>query len=135
MRLWYWGLIQFLPKSQLLAQKRECDLIWKDIRNGKKTNHILINYIWEYEDYERQLSIYYAHLQKEFKERNFKFNVSPNATIWIGKELPNPFPYHHNIRYLKQCFYNLQEKYDRFQKDFGVLKYVEMQEYVGGYII
>ena len=29
----------------------------------------------------------------------------------------------HNERYLKQCFYNLQEKYDRGQKDFSTDRY------------
>ena len=33
-------------------------------------------------------------------------------------EVNDPFPNHHNNRYLLQCFYNLQEKYDRGQKDF-----------------
>ena len=56
MRLWHYKLLPYLPKGQLLAQKRECDLIWKDIKNGKKTNHILINYIWDYENPVKELS-------------------------------------------------------------------------------
>lgn len=66
MRLWHRDLLPYLPKSQLLAQKRECDLIWKDIAQGKQTNHILISYIWEYEDYKMELTFYYRMLYDEF---------------------------------------------------------------------
>ena len=118
MRLWSWKLLPYLPKSQLVAQKRECDLIWKDLHEGKKTNHILINYIWVYEDYEKQLSIYYSLLEREFKKRGIKFNVSPNATIWVGKEFPEPFIFHQDNDYLMACYWNLREKYTRNQKDF-----------------
>ena len=45
MRLWNFKLLPYLPDSQLLAQKRECDLIIKDATLGRRTNHILINYI------------------------------------------------------------------------------------------
>ena len=69
MRLWHYELLSYLPNSQLIAQKRECDLIWKDIAAGKQTNHILINYIWSYEDYKEQLTIYYWLLKKEFINR------------------------------------------------------------------
>ena len=44
MRCWHYKLLPYLPNSQLIAQKRECDLIWKDIAKGKQTNHILIIY-------------------------------------------------------------------------------------------
>ena len=37
---------------------------------------------------------------------------------YIPKDFSKPFVNHHNNRYLLQCFYNLQEKYDRGQKDF-----------------
>ena len=37
MRLWHSKILPYLPDSQILSQKRECDLIWKDILNGKKT--------------------------------------------------------------------------------------------------
>ena len=43
MRLWHYKLIPYLPKSQLLAQWRELNSIFK-----KQDKHILINYIYEY---------------------------------------------------------------------------------------
>lgn len=127
MRLWHYKLLAVLPDSQLLAQKRECDVIWKDIKQEKKTKHILINYIWEYEDFKEKLYVYYLLLEKEFKKRNFKFNDN-SKEIYIERGIIrrlinagtdiNPFPKHHDLRYLSQCFYNLDEKYSRGQKDF-----------------
>ena len=113
MRLWNFKLLPYLPDSQLLAQKRECDLIWKDIHNGRKTNHILINYIWEY-DTSNFVSYYYL-LQEEFKRRNFKFN---NKSNWGAFIYDAPYQRHHNNEYLTICYYNLKEKYLRGQKDF-----------------
>ena len=131
MRLWHRDLLPYLPASQLLAQKRECDLIWKDIANGKKTNHVLINYIWEYEDYLKELSIYYWLLKEEFNKRGFKFNFSNNfvaKNVFYGYD--KPFKNHHNDRYLLQCFYNLQEKYERGQKDFDVWNYRKLEKFI-----
>lgn len=130
MRLWHYELLKYLPKSQLLSQKREIDLIWKDLANGKKTNHILINYIWEYEDYETELSVYYRYLEDEFKKRNYNFNPSDNACLWGNISRPNPFPNHHNFRYLLQCYYNLQEKYDRGQRDFDEETFNRLHRYM-----
>lgn len=131
MRLWHYELIPYLPNSQLIAQKRECDLIWKDIANGKQTNHILINYIWSYEDYKNQLTIYYWILKNEFKKRGFNFRESANANLLITYDmLKVPFEHHHNNKYLVQCFYNLQEKYDRGQKDFTYDIYKELLKFM-----
>lgn len=43
MRLWHYKLIPLLPRTQLLAQWRELNSIYK-----KQNKHILINYIYEY---------------------------------------------------------------------------------------
>ena len=131
MRLWHYELLKCLPKSQLLSQKREINLIWKDLANGKKTNHILINYIWEYEDCLKELSVYYWMLKKEFDNRNYKFNFSKNfitKNVYYGGD--NPFPNHHNFRYLLQCYYNLEEKYDRGQKDFDEETFNRLRQFV-----
>lgn len=133
MRLWGWQILPFLPKSQLLSQKRECDLIWNDIANGKQTNHILINYIWEYEDYKKELSLYYYLLKKEFDSRSFKFRICDDAYLLTEYNLSEqPFKNHHNNRYLLQCFYNLQEKYDRGQKDFDDKTFYNLRDGVFG---
>ena len=126
MRLWHYKLLPYLPNSQLIAQKRECDLIWKDIANGKQTNHILINYIWEYEDYKMQLASYYYLLEKEYENRGFIFIDMCPLLIYETKLTNKPFINHHNDRYLLQCFSNLQEKYDRGQKDFDYTTYKKL---------
>ena len=133
MRLWHYKLLPFLPNSQLLSQKRECDLIWKDIANDRKTNHILINYIWEYTDYLKEMSVYYWLLKREFNKRGFKFNLSENfitKDLYYGEHIP--FEKYHDDRYLKQCFYNLQEKYDRGQKDFTYNVYKKLEDFMKG---
>jgi uncharacterized protein (TIGR02328 family) len=130
MKLWHYELLPYLPNSQLIAQKRECDLIWKDIAAGKQTNHILINYIWQYDDYINELSVYYWLLKKEFKKRDFTFRASVNAQQMIKLPDDVPFKNHHNNIYLIQCFYNLQEKYMRGQKDFSYGVYKALLEFV-----
>jgi uncharacterized protein (TIGR02328 family) len=125
-RLWHYDLLPYLPKSQLLAQKRECDLIWKDIANDKQTNHILINYIWKYDV--ANFSMYYLKLYAEFEKRGYKFNVSTNYIP--TKYFFEPYQEHHNKQYLIQCFYNLQEKYTRGQKDFDYETYIALSDFV-----
>lgn len=129
MRLWHYKLIPFLPKSQLLAQKRECDLILKDRWNGKKTNHVLINYIYEYSDI--SFTIYYSKLYAEFKKRNFKFNDKHqivNYEFAKDKKLIC-FNRHHNNEYLTICYWNLREKYLRGQKDFSADLWQKIEEF------
>ena len=130
MRLWHYSLLPYLPKGQLLSQKRECDLIWKDIAKGKQTNHILINYIWEYEDYKKELSVYYWLLKHEFNRRGFNFRICDDAYLLVKYDFEPPFENHHDYQYLVQCFYNLQEKYMRGQKDFSEEEYDKLGEFV-----
>lgn len=132
MRLWHYELIPYLPNSQLLAQKRECDLIWSDLAKGKQTNHILINYMWQYKDPATELCIYYSLLAAEFEKRGFKFNYKiPDDVVDDGVVIdPIPFYRHHNFNYLLQCFYNLEEKYERGQKDFSKEQYNKLEQFI-----
>ena len=129
MRLWHYKLIPFLPKSQLLAQKRECDLILKDRWNGKKTNHVLINYIYEYSDI--SFTIYYSKLYAEFKKRDFKFNDKYQIVNYeFAKDKTfTCFNRHHNTEYLTICYWNLREKYLRGQKDFSADLWQKIEEF------
>ena len=134
MRLWHISMLPYLPKSQLLSQKRECDLIWKDIANGKQTNHVLINYIWDYNDYLIELSVDYWLLKIEFDNLGFTFKFSNNfitKNVFYGYDY-KPFENHHDDRYLLQCFYNLQEKFDRWQKDFDYQTYLKLENFIRG---
>lgn len=142
MRLWHYKLIPFLPDSQLKAQWRELNSIFK-----KQNRHILINYVYTYPQ-EDLLAYTYA-IIFEMLERNIKINSKENARQYFGYDVIQkyinkyvylkeecgfnhpiitvnylrPFFKHHNNRYLLQCFYNLQEKYDRGQTDFSKEKY------------
>lgn len=140
MRLWHYKLIPFLPKSQLVAQWRELNSIFK-----KQDKHILINYVYEYN--KRSLAIYTQYLADELKKRNIKIKSFNNLIKYFRlKETNdsnleskyklfnitsiNPFPNHHTNRYLCQCFANLQEKYDRGQKNFSEEQYKRLEDFV-----
>ena len=67
MRLWHIDLIPYLPKSQLIAQWRELNSIFK-----KQDNHILINYVY---NYSKDALYYYSQkVINQFRERNIEIN-------------------------------------------------------------
>ena len=133
MRLWHYKMIQFLPKSQLLAQWRELNSIFK-----KQDKHILINYVYEYPKLD--LYHYTEIVIDEMKKRGYKINdkSTKNANNYfkdveflygVGGFNGIPFKNHHNFRYLQQCYFNLEEKYDRGQKDFTTEQFNKLQEF------
>ena len=115
MRLWHKNLIPVLPRQQLLGQWRECCLIAKNIHDKGTPNHILVNKIMEYpiDHFFR----YGIGVREEMTRRGYKCDVNKFKKYF---ELPQYkfyrmdqiFPEWHNDRYLRQCYYNLQEKYD-----------------------
>ena len=116
MRLWHKDLIPVLPRQQLLGQWRECCLIAKQISETGSPNHLLVNKIMEYpmEDF----FTYGYGVFQEMYNRGYHpdwsrfvkwFNVE---TLKENNVKGDYFAEWHNARYLKQCFYNLQEKYD-----------------------
>ena len=131
MRLWHYKLIPYLPNSQLIAQWRELNSIYV-----KQDKHILINYIYEYP--KSDLLVYSNLVIAEMEKRNFKINTSNYENYFdkwdvyylLDKVDFKPFEDHHNDRYLKQCFYNLQEKYDRGQKDFSKELYKNLENFI-----
>ena len=123
MRLWHRDLIPFLPRKQLLAQWRECSCICRNIAEKGTPNHLLVNKILNYPfehflEYSR-LVIYCLqenHYKiSELSRRRFieNFNKFSNYKDYTKDTFGNwIFKDWHNERYLKQCLYNLQEKYD-----------------------
>lgn len=135
MRLWHYKLVRFLPNSQLIAQWRELNSIFKSGKGG--INHILINYVKEYENV--NLLYYCVFVTHEMNERGIHFQIKAFNEFFTHEDFQkaiffnegdNPFPNHHTERYLLQCFYNLQEKYDRGQKDFTEEQYEKLEEFV-----
>ena len=113
MRLWHKDLIPVLPRQQLLGQWRECCLIAKNISEKGTPNHILVNKIMDY-----PLDHFISYTQTVFHEmRKRGYSCNPQKFLkWFKTtnyaDYDEIFHNWHNNRYLLQCYYNLQEKYD-----------------------
>ena len=113
MRLWHKDLISVLPRQQLLGQWRECCLIARNIAKNGATGHILVNKIMDYPHDEFNAyadAVYKEMVRRGYKTDSWRFfmwrddvNTPPLSIIFRGW---------HNTRYLTQCYYNLEEKYD-----------------------
>lgn len=118
MRLWHKDLISYLPRQQLLGQWRECCAIAKSIREKGTTNHMLVNRVMRYplEHFIHYCCVVYG----ECVVRGYRVNwdriddyfYDPIDPLAEAGRYVDTFPYWHNDRYLMQCYYNLQEKYD-----------------------
>ena len=110
MRLWHYKLLEVLPRQQLLGQWRELNSIFK-----KQDKHILINFIYDYP--KEHLLLYSNLVMFEMRDRGYNIKTLDNyykyfAGIVSTGNVIRCFPDKMNDRYLKQCYYNLQEKYD-----------------------
>lgn len=114
MRLWHKDLIPILPRQQLLGQWRECCAIAKSISTFGTPNHILVNRIMDYPaDHFYRYGIY---VSEEMTRRGYRCDKQ-KFKQYFPKEMTfyrvdQIFSDWHNKRYLQQCYYNLQEKYD-----------------------
>lgn len=124
MRLWHYKLIQYLPRSQLLAQWRELNLIFR-----QEPSHILINYIYkdEYKN-KKDLLAYSNIVLEEMKNRGYRINYGNFDEYFKGvtTDIVKPFLNYQDDEYLIICVYNLKEKYLRGQKDFSNAQYAKM---------
>lgn len=131
MRLWHYKLIEngLLPKSQLLAQWRELNSIFKN-----QNKHILINYVYDYP--KEYLWEYTMIVLKEMQRRNIEIKSIENADNYfegIG-DIPRMIGHfytfeEHNNEYLTICYWNLREKYLRGQKDFSADLWQNIEEF------
>jgi uncharacterized protein (TIGR02328 family) len=124
MRLWHKDLIPYLPRQQLLAQWRECCAIASNIANKGTPNHLLVNKVIKY-DILHFISYTYW-IKEEMKKRGYKISEKTDNNFvnnlecvygglpFVTKVYPTNKLYKlwHNERYLKQCLFNLQEKFD-----------------------
>lgn len=120
MRLWHKDLIPVLPRQQLLGQWRECCLIAKSIAEKGTPNHLLVNKVMEY-PIEHLYNYSMLMIRAEMEKRGFECNYEKffhwytkciESTGYPGIKLADTYKEWHNDRYLTQCYYNLQEKYD-----------------------
>ena len=117
MRLWDYRLLEVLPDRFIVAEWRECIAIKRQWEKGT-LKHRLVSYVM---NYDKSFFYTYTYLVcKEMINRNIKYQEKYLEEIYqfcyedtknSGVYLVN-YP-EHNDRYLKQCYYNLQEKYDR----------------------
>ena len=114
MRLWHKDLISVLPRQQLLGQWRECCCIAKNLEEYGTPNHILVNRLLDYP--EAHFNAYSLAVYNEMLKRGYNCDWNKFAKWRINRnrdwDLKDIFPEWHNQRYLVQCYYNLQEKYD-----------------------
>lgn len=115
MRLWHKDLIPLLPDKQLLAQWRECCCIARNISVNGTPNHLLVNKVLEYPL--DQLWSYGNRIYVEMRYRGFSADLDKLAKYFPGhtqklSPMSRIWPSWHTQRYLLQCYYNLQEKYD-----------------------
>ncbi len=115
MRLWHYKLIPVLPDKMLVAEWRECIAIKRQWEKGT-LKHRLVSYVM---DYDKRLFVNYTLLVvQEMNNRDIKWKSEYWDEIvdfcWDKKWIRYSIMYNeHNDRYLKQCYYNLQEKADR----------------------
>lgn len=126
MRLWHYKLIPVLPKEMLVSQWRECIAIKRQWEKGT-LKHRLVSYVMNH-----RKEIFYQYVEMiiwEMNRRCIKYQKKFVQEIkdFCKKDINGlavSIRYHeHNDRYLKQCYYNLQEKADR-----GIIKKEEWQK-------
>ena len=129
MRLWHYKLIPVLPRQQLLGQWRECCAISKLILQEKQVKHALVRKVTDYPAW--MWMVYQFDVEKEMKRRGYSIQNQTLYTIGDNtmraeeegyfadddsfdfmRYMYDPFPGWHTDRYLIQCYFNLEEKYD-----------------------
>lgn len=120
MRLWHKDLIDVLPDKQLNGQWKEIFMVIGSIEKHGYPRHGLVNILM---DYSPNHLVSYAYLV--FEERTARGFKTTKNTLDKLIDLSNKYEatesidqnhiffFWHNHRYLRQCLYNLQEKYDR----------------------
>ena len=115
MRLWHKDLITVLPREQLIAQWREISACVGSIQKKGTPNHILVNFIMDY-DFDHLISYAY-YVREEITRHSYRtmnsvwekiISLKPNYNIL---PLEAVYPEKMNAVYLNICYYNLYEKY------------------------
>ena len=117
MRLWHKNLIQVLPRQQLVAQWRELSSIVGAIQKNNTPNHILVNYVLDY-DYDHFISYAY-YVRQEMTARGYRtmdkvwdkiVSLKPNYKIIPFGDIYSEI---HEEKYFNICYWNLYEKHIR----------------------
>ena len=121
MRLWHYKLIPVLPDKMLVAQWRECIAIKRQWEKGT-LKHRLVSYVMKYD--KSRFYRYSESVRDEMYKRGIRFKNKYMIEIMDFAYNDGDFELYpeHNDRYLTQCYFNLQEKYDR-----GIISDLEWQ--------
>jgi uncharacterized protein (TIGR02328 family) len=117
MRLWHKYLISVLPREQLVSQWRECSALASNIQKKGSPNHILCNFILNY-DYDHFISYAY-YIREEMTKRGYRtMNSVWNKIVSLKTDykllsLKDIYPEEMNDTYWTICYYNLMEKWLR----------------------
>lgn len=115
MRLWHKKLLEVLPREQLISQWRECSSIAGAIQKNGTPNHLLVNFVLDY-DYDHFISYAY-YLREEMAQRGYRtmnsvwkkiVALKPNYNILPLEAI---YPNKMNNIYWTICYYNLKEKF------------------------
>jgi uncharacterized protein (TIGR02328 family) len=116
MRLWHTELIPVLPREHLVDQWRELSAIAGSIQTKGTPNHVLVNFVMNY-DFDHFISYAY-YIRQEMTARKYR----TMNTVWDKivslkpdwKLLPLEEVYKNKMNdfYLTVCYYNLYEKFD-----------------------
>ena len=115
MRLWHVSLIEALPREQLVAQWRELSAIAEAIQKNGTPNHILVNFVLDY-DYNHFISYAY-YVRQEMTRRGYRTMDSVWNKIvslkpdWELLHLVDVYLEKMDNTYLEICSWNLYEKY------------------------
>lgn len=113
MRIWHKDLIPVLPRQQMLGQWRECCLIAHCIVENGTPNHLIVNRVMHFPM--EHFATYCRLVYMEMIKRGFKPDWNKLDAYFVNLpevEYDELFLGWHNNRYLRQCYSNLQEKFD-----------------------
>ena len=115
MRLWHTNFIKVLPREQLVAAWRELSAIAGAIQKNGTPNHLLVNFVLEY-DYDHFIS--YAHyVRQEMTLRGYRtmdsvwnkiVALKPNYTLLSFNKV---YEEKMSLTYVNICYFNLLEKW------------------------
>lgn len=114
MRLWHKDLIKVLPREQLVSQWRECSSIAGAIQKNGTPNHLLVNFVIDF-DYDNFISYTY-YIRQEMTRRGYRTMDSVWNKIvslkpqWQLLPLDKVYEVKMDDIYFDICYYNLMEK-------------------------
>ena len=129
MRIWHKALVSedVLPQKQLQGQWRELCAIAKNIVDKGTPNHLLVNKVLDYPTthfitYSNIIVMAMKNKGVTIKDKTYAEFVknidkgakyfAPSSVDYLITSLDDLYKDWHNERYLRQCFYNLEEKHD-----------------------